>query len=138
MKKFITLRGGQKMQKIVYHFFATQCSPMYLALMKVLKKYSKKNHFCSQSHAHTHIFMAKWIHHWPQSLSICNACYVENHKMQLPCWFVTIVLEDGISIVFYHCLPRFQEQIRYVHDAPNGLVLLFCVRPQYHNIYICF
>ncbi len=49
---------------------------------------------------------------------------------------MTIVLEDGISIVSHHHLSRFQQEVRYVHDAPNGLVLLFCVRPQCHNIYM--
>jgi hypothetical protein len=34
MNKFITLKGGYKMQKIVYNFLPTQCPLVYLALME--------------------------------------------------------------------------------------------------------
>ncbi len=34
MKKFITLKGSYKMQKIVYNFLPTKCPLVHLALME--------------------------------------------------------------------------------------------------------
>jgi hypothetical protein len=50
------------------------------------------------------------------------------------CWFVTIILEVGILVVWHHHFWRFPLEIGCVYYAPNKHVLLFHVRPLYWDI----